>query len=93
MHCSVMRDGGFWDWMVARRSGDLSSEFRYPPVRDGPPASVRALSAVDYSEGADEAYVCAPVDECLPEDRSRYLVCLRRRNLDLGLVTAVFYDW
>lgn len=79
LHRSVMRGTGFWDWMVARRTGYLSSDLRHLPV-------------VDYLKSVDMAYVDALLSECLPEDRPRYLAYLRYRILGLGLVTAVCYD-
>ena len=92
LHRSVMRGTGFWDWMVVRGSRDFLSDLRYLPLQDRPPPSVRALPVVDYLKSVDEAYIGALLDECLPEDRPRYLVYLRCRILGLGLVTAVCYD-
>lgn len=92
LHRSVMRGTGFWDWMVARRSGYLSSDLRHLPVQDRPPPPVRALPVVDYLKSVDMTYVDALLGECLPEDRPRYLAYLRYRILGLGLVTAVCYD-
>lgn len=92
LHRSVMRGTGFWSWMVPQHSSDLSEDFWYLPVQDRPQLQVRTLPVVDYVENVDETYVGALLDECLPEDRPRYLAYLRRRILGVGLVVAVCSD-